>query len=168
MKGIRFIFENCETMFIPTENIMDIDLVDMRDDEFTMYLHIKGIDNIRYRCCYDSSLSPIQRITQSNDIVEIEVIQDWGEVDTYRMIWNEDNQQDNYYQYTELISWDEIIIDVSVDKDRTRLAIEHKPMIRTMLSDFEELDSCSECYNNELCSNNHKLCDILREIIRGE
>jgi len=115
IKEIQFIFENCESITIPIKCFKTLKYSIHKN--YITYFNADIIDNtnILYGCTFEgNNVTPIQRIAAYNDINSIHFIKADNTIEQYYTIYHDNkyNENENDYQYTNLISYNEIILNI--------------------------------------------------------
>lgn len=113
IKEVKFLLENCESIIVPYECFKEFD-----DSNGEYNFTIKDNGCIDYGETFSSNeKTPLQRLNHYDDIVKIYVKYDDDTESIIRPDWyyeNEwDNPQNNQYQKSELLSFNELHISIS-------------------------------------------------------
>ena len=115
IKEIQFTFENCENITIPIKCFKTLKYTIHKNCITYFNADIINNTNILYGITFGrNSITPIQRIALYNDITHIDFIKTNNTVERYYTIYHDKkyNEDDNDYQYTKLINYNEVILNI--------------------------------------------------------
>lgn len=116
--SVKFILENCENVRIP-QNCFKYFELNETNDGYELNAHI--IDNGSLDGYLFDTKSPLQRLNYYSDICHINLELLNGEVINISPVWNPEDNQNNTFQSSKLISYKEIVI--SINKYEKELSI---------------------------------------------
>ena len=160
-KYVNIVFENCEEMKVPYDSIYEFEINPSTSE---IKLGIRGIDKIIYNS-FGFSMSPIDRINRYDDITSLEVVGELTEI--IPINWYDIDSQENRYQKSNVISFNDIEITISKEVVNERKLKMHKQAVDEMLSYFDNI-KCEDCYLFRKCKcklGEKAKCKILKEIL---
>ena len=116
--SVEFILENCESVWIP-QNCFKYFKLNETNDGYEMEAHI--IDNGSLDGYLFDTKSPLQRLNCYSDICHINLKLANGEAINISPVWCPEDDQNNNFQSSKLISYKEIVI--SINKYEKELSI---------------------------------------------
>jgi hypothetical protein len=110
VKMVKFILENCETVWIPQECLINFE-ANYTKDGYELDAHI--IDNCKLDGYLFDTKSPLQRLNHRSDICSVELELVNGEEIELALVWNPEGYSDNNFQTSELLSYKELKISIN-------------------------------------------------------
>lgn len=110
IRMVKFILENCETVWIPQECFNDFE-TNYTNDGYELEAHI--IDNCNLDGYLFDTKSPLQRLNCRPDICSVELELVNGEEVELALVWSPEGYSDNNFQTSELFSYKELKLSIN-------------------------------------------------------
>lgn len=128
LNSLKIIFENCESLSIPADDILHIEINNVsKNYSFTKpWYHMNSINNAdkvmiliskdantcKYFDAMFSNITPFERIIRYNDITHLNLIFEDGITESYEVTFN--GNEENSLQHSEVIDSGSLIIKIGV------------------------------------------------------
>ncbi|BAE47796.1 hypothetical protein G8S49_05775 [Clostridium botulinum C] len=113
---IQFIFENCESVTVPSENVSNFNIhINDNNEIDNLTITIKDDNNIT-GCVYDK-IRPFTRFNTYNDIASVGLLSN-NQMKQYSVIWDSTSPNENSFQHNELIDAYTLNININTYKPR--------------------------------------------------
>lgn len=126
LNSLKIIFENCEALTIPAEDILHIEINNISKNysfiqpwyhansvnnaDKVMILISKDANTCKYFDTMFSNITPFERITRYNDITHLNLRYEGGVIESYEVTFN--GNEENSLQHSEVIDSGSLIVKI--------------------------------------------------------
>lgn len=120
IKTLYIRLTNHEAFVIPKTCFKKLNISQTQNGDYELDLRIKDNGDIDVLLTSNHKISPLQRIHNHKDVFDIEIKLENGEKVYGKVVWMDEvhSTQDNMYQKTKLISYNDLILNINLDNRR--------------------------------------------------